>query len=462
MSYKLRGYQKKAVKAGLKIIETKKNGLLVLAAGSGKSLVIADIIKKSRLKTVVLQPKVEILRQNLAKIQAFGVTDIGIFSASMNEKTIGAVTFATIGSVVKHKDKFAKFDLIIVDESHNINSKGGQYEEFITSIGKPVIGLTATPWRMRYYSKRNSSETIVESRFLTRTRPRIFSTIAHITQVKKMFDMGYLCPVKYLTSAGYDSTQIKSNSTGQGFNDESLQEYNKTQNIVLKIVDTIKKSPAKHILIFTQFRSESKRVMSELLKIDISCAEISGETKKKDRSKLISEFETGKIKCIVNVGVFKEGYDFPALDHIILGKPTKSLSLFYQMCGRGTRVFKGKKYCIITDLCDNVGRFGEINTFTIEDASDGRGMWRLKSNKGYQTGVDLNTGKDLETNQKKTTKKDKKEAVSGELLITFGKHRGIKLSELDENYMGWCIDNFDEGNKWKGFFKAEISRRNAG
>ena len=394
--YELRNYQKKAVEAGLEITKTKKNGLIVLPTASGKSLVIAEIVRQANLKTIVLQPSMEILIQNLEKIKAFGLTDVGIFSASMNKKTIGKTTIATIGSIIKHKKKFAEFQLIIADEADLINSKGGQYEKFIKSLGVPVIGLTATPYRMRYYRNPfGNNEIVVESRILTRTRPRIFSTIKHITQVPEMFDMGYLCPLKYEAENTYDSKKIRSNSTGQGYDDASLLAYNKKQNIIHKIVDTVERSGAKHILIFTQFREESAQVIKALSRKNINCAEVSGATKKKDRTKILNDFRCGRL-CVVNVGVLTTGYDFPELDHIIIARPTKSLRLFTQMCGRGLRIAKDKKYCVLTDLCDNVKRFGEINTFTIKDVSDGKELWRLKSNKGYLTGVNLLTGKDLE------------------------------------------------------------------
>jgi len=456
--FTLRLYQEKAVNAGIEIIKSKKNGLLVLPTASGKSLVIAEIVRRSNLKTIVLQPSIEILKQNLEKIKAFGMTDIGIFSASMDEKTIGKVTIATIGSIIKHKEKFRMFELIIVDEADLVNSKGGQYEDFITSLGVPVIGTTATPYRMRYYINGfGNSEPVVESRFLTRTRPRIFSTIKHITQIPDMFEQNYLCPIKYDAENLYNSNQIKSNSTGQGYDERSLLAYNQGQDIILRTVKAVKESGAKHILIFMHFREESGQVIDKLKNLGIRCEEIAGDTKKQDRERILREFRAGQT-CVINVGVLTCGYDFPELDHIVFARPTKSLRLYSQICGRGLRIADGKEYCIITDLCDNVQRFGEINSFVIEDVSDGMELWRLKSNKGYLTGVNLITGKDLEERQT-TTRKEKKQALSGDLLIPFGKYNGTKLSELDKNYMQWCSENFDKKNKWRQIFKAEIIRR---
>ena len=457
---KLRDYQEKAVIAAIETINStkSKNGLLVLPTGTGKSHVIAEIVRRSELKTIILQPTKEILEQNLNKLRLSGIEDIGVFSASMGEKTVGQVTIATIGTIIKQKHRFSEYDLIIVDEAHLVNSKGGMYEEFISGLGKPVIGLTATPFRMKYY--RNSygnDEPVVESRFLTRTRPRIFNTIIHITQIPEMFQHGYLCPVEYDYENDYDSKKIRSNSTGQGYDENSLMRYNTEKNIPGQIIDNVILSEAQHILIFTHFMEESQQVIEGLMKRGIVCHEVSGQTKKKDRENILDDFKSGKIRCVVNVGVLTVGFDFPELDHIIIGRPTKSLSLFYQICGRGLRPANEKEKCIITDLCDNIKRFGEINSFEIYDYSDGNELWRLKSNIGNLTGVNLNNGDDLEQRQM-ATHREKEAAKTGDLTIPFGKHRGTKITDIDDGYMQWAVDNFDNG-KWKTIFKNELARR---
>ncbi len=193
MTYELRDYQQAAADAA----QTKKNGLLVLPTGSGKSLVIAAIARASPGRTIVLQPTKEILEQNHGKMVAFGETDLGIYSASCRRKDLGRITFATIGSVVRKPELFSDFSRVIVDECHLVNSKGGMYESFIKSLGLPVTGLTATPYRLRHYNDTyNTGRLIAQSRIITRTRPRIFSSVDHITQVETLFDRGHLCPLR--------------------------------------------------------------------------------------------------------------------------------------------------------------------------------------------------------------------------------------------------------------------------
>jgi DNA repair protein RadD len=261
VSFILRPYQIEAVDAALLAIKKRHNGILVLPTGSGKSFIISELTYKANTKTIILQPTKEILEQNYEKMLSYRINDIGIFSASMNEKTIGRITFATIGTIIKHKDIFRSFGLVIVDECHRVNSKGGQYEEFISHLNLPTIGLTATPYRMRNYRDFKTGLPTAESRILTRTRPRIFSKIIHITQLDELFEEGYLCPASYICYDDYDSKQIRSTSTEQGFDDKALEAYNQKLAVADKMIHEIEVCERKHLLAFTPFVSESERVI---------------------------------------------------------------------------------------------------------------------------------------------------------------------------------------------------------
>ncbi|MCK5127227.1 MAG: DEAD/DEAH box helicase [candidate division Zixibacteria bacterium] len=455
--YQLRPYQQLAVSTAMESLKGKKNGIIVMPTGSGKSLVIASIAQQSGGKTIILQPTREILSQNKAKMEAFGMDNIGVYSASVGRKDVGDITFATIGSVIKHRELFESFDRIIVDENHLVNSKGGMYEEFINGLGLQTIGLTATPYRMRNYRDYRTGDVIAESRILTRTRPRIFSKFLHITQVKDLFEAGFLCPLDYSWQNDYDSRQVKSTSTGQGFDDNALERYNQKKGIADKIVAEVADTGSRHCLAFTQFRSESAKVIEGLTELGISCAEVSGETKKKDRENIIRAFMSGQIKCVVNVGVFTVGFDFPELDCIIIGRPTKSVGLYYQIVGRGVRTAPGKENCKLIDLCDNVKRFGRIESFEIVD-QNGNDMWRLRSDVGNITGVDVVTGRDLESVKAGASKKDKQKAENGSLKINFGKFEGKAIAEVNTEYLVWCVKNF-KGGRWKCIFGRELKRR---
>lgn len=345
---------------------------------------------------------------------------------------------------------------VLVHNCHRVNSKGGQYEEFISHLGLPTLGLTATPYRMRTYSIMGNQ--VAETRVLTRTRPRIFSRIVHVTQLSELFEAGYLSPLQYCLCDDYDSHEIRSNTTGQGFDDASLERYNQQKSIPDRIVAEVLKNPSQHILIFTPFVSESRAVVRALRAENVTCETVTAATPSADRDAVISRFRSGRIRCVVNVGVLTTGFDYPELDCIILGRVTKSVALFYQMAGRGLRPCPGKSACTLIDLTDNVKRFGRIETFVLSDRS-GNGAWRLESDMGPLTGVDVTTGRDLESTGKTgSDRRENRRQQDGALVVTFGKYKDKPISEVPTGYLRWAAKNFNNG-RWKSLFADEYRRR---
>lgn len=455
--YTLRNYQQEAVDAAIECLTAKKqkNGILVLPTGSGKSIIVAKLVEVLGGKTIILQPTKEILEQNLEKLIAIGCKNVGVYSASMNKKYVGSITLATIGSVVNKISLFSEFDRIIIDECHKVNAKGGMYEKFINKLDIPVLGLTATPYRMRSYRHFKTGQPIAESRIITRTRPRIFSKIAHVTQIQELFDAGFLCPMEYECDADYNPSLITMTTTGMGFNPAALAKYNKNMNITEKTFLSVMQAKRKSNLIFTEFTSESKEVIELFAKEGIKCCEVSAETKPKDRERIIRNFKAGTISHVINVGTLTTGFDYPELACVCMSSPGMSVALYYQKAGRGIRIAEGKDSCLLIDLCGNVKRFGKIETFELYD-QNGKGMWRLKSSAGNLTGTDVITGKNLE--KVKPAYKGPEKSESGLQLITFGKYSGTPVKELSDDYLKWCAENFDSG-KWKKIFRTELVSR---
>jgi len=126
--YILRDYQVKASDAAVEFFSKKRRpALMVLPTGSGKSLIIADIVKKISGSTLIFQPSKEILEQNYNKFVSYDeFANVSVFSASFNSKVISKATYATIGSAINRPEVFTHFDNIIIDEAHVTNAaKGG-------------------------------------------------------------------------------------------------------------------------------------------------------------------------------------------------------------------------------------------------------------------------------------------------------------------------------------------------
>lgn len=451
--YKLRGYQIAAVEKGLDVFRRKARGIIVAPTAAGKSLMIASIAKELKGNTIVFQPSAEILTQNLEKARSYGIEDIGVFSASLKQKTIGQLTFATIGTVYNRPEMWDTFDNVIVDESHNIGQDGGMYEQFIEAHGGAVLGLTATPYRLHTFNDMKTGQPSAVVKFLTRTRPRTFTELSHVIQIQELYAQGFLCPLSYTQNPSYNHSAIALNSTGADFSENAVKEYNKKMKLDEAVREAILKADKKHILVFTRFVEDAHILVNGLKSDGITASVVSAETHPTERQRVIQDFKDGIIRVIANVGVMGVGFDFPALDCVILARPTQSVALYYQQIGRGMRHAPGKESTEIIDLCGNVRRFGRVETFEIGNSPD-NGLIRLKSEAGWLSGVDFVSGVDLEARDVVGHS-----GASGD-VVTFGKFNGTPITKLPASYLTWAVTTFSPGSKWHTIFTDELGRRN--
>ena len=382
--YILRQYQKDAAEAALNAFHGKKkeNGILVLPTGAGKSLVISEIAYRLDEPILVFCPSKELVIQDYEKMCSYGVWDCGVFSASVGIKNINKITFATIGSVMNHLHDFDHFKYILIDECHAVNAKGGQYEEFIHSReDRQVVGLTATPYRL---GKGINGTSMLK--FLTRTRPRIFEKVLYYCQISELLNKGYLADLKYYDLTSIDLSRVSSNSTGADYDDKSLTMeyersgfYDKLTTTTLRVLKPKSGKPRNGILVFTRFTKEAEQLCEKLRSKGISAECVSAQTKKDERERIVNELKEGKIKVVANVGVLAVGFDYPALDTIILARPTKSLALYYQMIGRGIRPYEGKDGWVI-DLGGSYRQFGKVQDLRLGVEKVGTQRWAIFSN----------------------------------------------------------------------------------
>lgn len=384
---KLRPYQQEASNIAVKAMREHRNGLIVIPTGGGKSLVIADIAYRLEEPLLVFCPNKEILEQNVGKMGFYGVSDIAVYSASLNSKMISKITFATIGSVMNHKVQFDRFKYVIVDEAHLVNAKGGQYKEFIESKNRTVLGLTATPYRL---DRGFNGGSILK--FLTRTRPRVFDELLYYVQISDLLNDGYLADLKYydLTDiTNFDISRVRTNSTGADYDDESLKQeytrigyYDKLTTTVLRVMNPKSGKPRRGILVFTKFIEEADMLVRKLKANGVSAAIVTGETPLRERQEIIRGFRGGEIDVVSNVGTLTTGFDYPELDTVIIGRPTRSLGLWYQMIGRIIRPHNGKDAWVV-DLCGTYRRFGAVSDLKIDVERPYTKLYCIKS-KGIQ------------------------------------------------------------------------------
>lgn len=371
--YKLRPYQQDAVNNAVEFLQRKdkKNGVIVISTAGGKSIIIAEVVKRLHSPVVIFCPTLEILTQNYAKYTSYGFP-ASIYSASKGEKIVSDVTFVTIGSVVNKPELFGHIKYCIADECHLWNPKGGMYESFFKAIGSPkLVGFSATPYRL---STDNWGGSILK--FITRTRPRIFDTLVYYVQNKTLFDAGYLAKLKYYSIPGFDSNKLKLNTTGADYTEGSIQKYYTEINFpasIIRVVTSLLKV-RKNALVFTRFVSEAEYLVANIPGFKI----ITADTKKKEREQIIKDFDSGALRGLANVGVLVTGVDFPKLETVVIACPTMSLARWYQMIGRGMRIHETKEDSWIVDMGDNLRLFGRVEDMMIED--EGNGKYFISSN----------------------------------------------------------------------------------
>jgi DNA repair protein RadD len=367
MAFQLRPYQSESINLSVEFLKgnSTDNALVILPTGSGKSVVIAKILEPLEGKTIVLQPSKEILEQNYEKFSNYGKASI--YSASAGEKRIDKVTFCTIGSVINKKHLFKGLENILIDECHLVNSDAGMYNEFIKAFpNAKVLGLTATPYRLEQVS------TGPQLTFLTRSTPRIFNRVLYYVQNDVLFNAGFLAQLEYYNFDVIDRSKLELNSSGTDFTQTSLRRYYKSIDMPSRIVKTATTilSKRKNILIFCSLIEEAKAVQKRIP----GSAILTGETKKEERERILSQFKKGVIKCLINVGVLTTGFDYPALEAVLMARSTMSLSLYYQIVGRVMRIFTypdgTKKIGWFVDMGGNINFFGKIETMQIKQTEE--------------------------------------------------------------------------------------------
>ena len=382
--YKLRNYQSEAVKAAVEFFKSsnKTKPLLILPTGSGKSVIIADIVRQLKGDVLILQPSKELLEQNYKKYDSVcdafpEIERASVFSASVGVKEKGRVTFATIGSIYKIPEVFASVEHVLVDECHFVPPKeDSMYVEFFEKLRVKVVGLTATPFRLKTYNDPFTGKKYSKINLLTRERPCFFNKFLHITQIKQMYDEKFLCPINYIEMQ-FDGSFLHVNSTGAEYSDKSLQEAMERNKIIEKIPDILRQAFVKgqnSALVFVRAVEEARHLST----VTPFSGYIHALTEKKEREQTIKSFKNGSIKTLNNVAVLTTGFDHPPLDTIILARATMSLALYMQMIGRGIRIHEGKERCAVVDMCGNFKRFGPIEELRIEE--DPVHGWVLRNN----------------------------------------------------------------------------------
>lgn len=346
----------------------------VIHHNTGKSVIIAEFIKRALMqfpttRVMMLTHVGELVAQNAEKLKGvWQQAPLGIYSASLNERDVGRpITFGNMQSVYNYIKKqtennqphFGKIDLLIVDEAHLISEKDETtYRKIISALYAEnpyikVIGLTATPYRMK--TGMLTENGIFGEVIYDLTQPDMFV---------RLIKEGYLAPlIPKRTSIEIDVSNVS--LVANEYNLKQLQTVSDTDeitfNAVREIVECGLSQNRTSWIIFCTSVQHCEHVNAMLLSLGISSAVCHSKLSKKENDDVIYAFKQGKLTCLVNNNKLTTGFDNPKIDLIGMLRPTNSVGLWVQMLGRGTRPYPTKRDCLVLDFAGNTKRLGCIN-----------------------------------------------------------------------------------------------------
>lgn len=327
--YELHPYQKKLVQQTRQELANGKNSVLIQSpAGSGKSVVIAEIARLTVKKGGYVLFMVH--RKELVEQITQSFTD--------NDVNLSHCTIMTVGKIKNRLDKLPKPSLIITDETHHSLAK--TYRDIYKHYPDvPRIGFTATPWRMNGKGFRD-----------------VYDSMVMGPSVKWLISNKYLAPFKYYSVNLVNSDKLKKSSTGDYTNKSMDEAVGKT--IFGDVINTYKKvANGQQAIVYAHSVEYSQIVANSFNQAGINARHVDAKTPSTKREQIMTDFKAGKIKIICNVDLISEGFNVPDCSTVILLRPTASLVLFVQQSMRSMRYKLGKVATII-DHVANYSRFG--------------------------------------------------------------------------------------------------------
>lgn len=344
------------------------NPLVSMATGTGKSVVIAELVRELHdinpdIRMLMLVHVKELVAQNVqALLRSYPGAAIGINSAGLGRRDRRQpILFASVQSVHRlGPDELGHRDIVLIDEAHLVPRAGeGMYLTLLERLrrGVPdmrVAGFTATPFRL-------------DSGRLDQGDARLFDDVVFNYGIGQGISDGYLSPlVSKATASSMDVGGVA--RRGGEFVSGALEVAVDKDWITRAAVDEMVTlgEARRSWLAFCAGVAHAEHVRDEVRSRGISCEMVTGETPDGERDRIIRAFKEGQIRCLTNAMVLTTGFDAPAVDMIAMLRPTLSTGLYVQICGRGTRLAAGKENCLVLDFAGNVKRHGPVDAILIE------------------------------------------------------------------------------------------------
>jgi len=380
---KLRYYQRNAIDALHSWFDTKPEdpALIALPTAAGKTIIFSHFIKEvfhknPKARFLIMAHRKELVAQAESKLKSvWPDAPVGVLAAGMkrfqHNAQILVASRDTLASP-KRLEKVGKFDYMIIDEAHNVPpSSLTRYKKIIDTLSErqsmKVMGCTATPYRMG------------QGYIYGNRKDHFFKGLAYSVSIPELIQAGYLCRLSAFAvndNAIIDAGKVSLKFKGGDFREKELEDIAMVDETIIEVIsDWIDNAYTKGrtaSVFFCVSVLHAQKMTQYLKQHGINAAVVTGETPNQDRDKILADFESGKLHALCNVGVLTEGWDAPRTDCIALLRPTQSVGLYVQMCGRGMRLHDNKENCLLLDYGENVARHGCLDEVEPGESLPGR------------------------------------------------------------------------------------------
>ncbi len=346
----LYGYQVDALEKifdRLRKFPEKYNLCFQLPTGGGKTVIFSEIAKRyiseTGRKVLILTHRVELLSQTSNMLAEFGVRNKVIVSKvkalpDEEEYDCFVAMVETLNNRLRdEKIEFENLGLIIVDEAH-YNSFRKLFKWFENQV---ILGVTATPLssNIRLPLHENYDELIVGE------------------SIANLIGKGFLSrATTYSYDVSLHSLKVGINGDYTVSSSEKLYGNFFMQEKLLYAFE--QKAMGTKTLIFNNGINTSKQVHAMFTEAGYEIKHLDNTHGEIERREILEWFRTKPGAILTSVSILTTGFDEPTVETIILNRATKSLTLYHQMIGRGSRVIPGKSTFTVIDLGNNARRFG--------------------------------------------------------------------------------------------------------
>lgn len=338
-SIELYSYQKRVIEA-IKA-DPSHSQLISMPTGTGKTITFLSAIKEFDKNCLILVHREELLRQTYDKARLLGYEeqDISLVTAQKKEE-FKKLNIAMVQTLSRNLESYPAniIDILVIDEAHHALSPSylNLIKHFeIFEKEKLILGFTATPLRG---DKKALSQVFLSHSFKM--------TLAEATQ------NGYICPVYGIrvdidkgleqieqVSGDYDISKL-----------DKVMNCDEVNDLIADKCQYLQKTPC---LVFCTSVDHAQNISDRLRKRKRKAISVSYKTSKKTLAIIFRMLKEGRIDFITNAVKLSEGFDHPAIQTIVLARPTRSPVLYKQIIGRGLRKFPGKVDCSVIEFSGN-------------------------------------------------------------------------------------------------------------